>query len=80
MVLTHIGLVLAALVSVSSYAPCLVDSESLAVFHPLWLLQSFCPELRGEGYDGDLSFRPFLHIISGCGSPYLFPSDFGRSL
>ncbi|KAL6076814.1 hypothetical protein STEG23_002078, partial [Scotinomys teguina] len=38
------------------------------------------PELRKEGTNGDLQFKLFLHIMSGCESLYLLPPAIRRSL
>ena len=68
--------------SASSYAPCLADSEGLALplssipsgsYLPPLLLDSLS-RILGERSDEDLQLRLTLHIVSDCGSPQLFPS------
>ena len=65
----HEGTTLAASVSVSSYEPCLVDSEGLvllvtythSVFHILSTsFSEGLPEHSGEGLNGDIPFRADL--------------------
>lgn len=68
--------------SASPYAPGLADSEGLALplsstpsgsYLPPRLLDSLS-RILGERSDEDLQLRLTLHIVSGCGSPQLFPS------
>lgn len=55
----------------SSSAPCLVDSESLGVLHPLRLLNSFCLLFCGVPWvtRGRMWWRPPVQTLSlpGCG-------------
>jgi hypothetical protein len=89
LVLTQVDPVLAASVSVSSYEPCLVDSEGsvLIVFsipsdsyHLSTFSSSGFPEHRGERFDEELRFRFALQMLSCCGTLHLFPSAAGGSL
>ena len=70
--------VLAAPVSMSSYALCLVNSGGLVLLVSSIPFGSYnlstssstgFPELCREGFDGDFPFRHSLSIVSGC--PYL---------
>ena len=77
---------LAASVSVSSCAPCLVGLEGLVLqvssipsgsHNPFTSSSSGFPELQGEGPDGDLPctlFLPCRLFLSGCGFLHLLPS------
>ena len=81
--------VLAAPVSMSSYALCLVNSGGLVLLVSSIPFGSYnlsassstgFPELCREGFDGDFPFRHSLSIVSGCGSLHLFPSAAGETL
>lgn len=77
---------LAILVSVSSHAPCLVDSEgNVLLVSPI---PSGSHSLAVSSFEGALRrgiwwwhpIQPASHILSGCGSPRLVPSAARGSL
>lgn len=89
LVQTHIGPTFVASISVSSYVPCFLGSEGLALLclpsplahRFLWLLFLQVPgALSGEGFDADIPVRLSPHIMSDCGPLLLFPTPARGSL
>ena len=89
--MTHTNPVLDASVSVSSYVPCLVDSEGLALLEPSIPSGSYTLSTSSAGFlpwkklletsHLGLSVPRFLTLrLSGCAALVLFPSAAGGSL
>lgn len=76
--------VIDALASVMPHDPCLVYSVEHVLLLSSYSLSSpssvELPGFKGEGFDGDLHIRHFLHIISGSKSRYMLLSAARESL
>lgn len=76
----HVGPVPPTLVSVDSYTPCLVDSDDCILQCPpyslvLTISSTGFPDFLEDGFDGDITFKLSICIMSQCGSLCLFTSS-----
>lgn len=78
----HVGLVLTALISVSSYVPCLADADALILMLSaitFWLSECFLSKGR-DLMETSLQLVPFLHMVANCEALHLVPLAVGGSI